>query len=62
MELAGATNFEASLRSLRSGGRIVIIGAGSGRDAKLDLELLAANRAMVRGSTLRARPLEEKAI
>jgi len=61
MELVGATNFEANLRSLSSGGRIVIIGAGSGREAKLDLGLLAAKRATVRGSTLRARSMEEKA-
>jgi NADPH2:quinone reductase len=54
LELVGATNFETNLRSLRSGGRIVIIGAGSGRDAKLDLGLLAAKRATVRSSTLRA--------
>jgi NADPH:quinone reductase len=50
------------LRSLSSGGRIVIIGASTGRDAKLDLGLLAGKRAMVRGSTLRARSLEEKAM
>jgi NADPH2:quinone reductase len=62
LELVGATNFETSLRSLNPGGRIVIIGAGSGREAVLDFGLLGMKRATVRGSTLRSRPLEEKAM
>jgi NADPH2:quinone reductase len=61
LELVGAPNFEANLRSLNSGGRIVIAGAGAGREAKIDLGLLGMKRATVRASTLRSRPLEEKA-
>jgi NADPH:quinone reductase len=61
LELIGATNFETDLRSLNLGGRIVIIGASSGMDAKLDFGLLGMKRATVRGSTLRSRPLEGKA-
>jgi len=62
LELVGATNFEANLRSLKQDGRIVIIGTGSGTEARLDFRLLMSKRATVRASTLRARPLEEKAI
>ena len=64
LELVGASNFESNLRSLNQGGRIVFIGASSssGTEAKLDFMLLAGKRATVRGSTLRSRPLEEKAL
>jgi NADPH:quinone reductase-like Zn-dependent oxidoreductase len=61
LELVGATNFELDLRALNVRGRIVVIGASSGTDAKLDLGLLGQKRATVSASTLRSRPLEEKA-
>ncbi len=52
-----------SLRTLNLGGRIAIIfGAGPGTEAKLDIGLLLMKRAIVRASTLRARPLEDKAL
>jgi NADPH:quinone reductase-like Zn-dependent oxidoreductase len=62
LELVGATNFESNLRALNTGGRIVIIGMGSGREAKLDFGLLGLKRATVHGSMLRSRPQEEKAL
>jgi NADPH:quinone reductase len=62
MELVGATNFDANLRALDIGGRIVVIGTGSGTEANLDLRALSQKRATVRASTLRARAMEEKAI
>ncbi|MBV7248185.1 zinc-binding dehydrogenase [Streptomyces sp. MW-W600-10] len=62
IELIGAPNMEANLRALRVGGRIVVIGAAGGTQAQLDLGLLGGKRAVVRGSTLRARSLAEKAI
>ncbi len=62
LELVGASNFESDLRSLNLGGRIIFIGSSSGFEAKLDFMLLAGKRATVRGSTLRSRPLEEKAL
>ncbi|HET9059806.1 MAG TPA: zinc-binding dehydrogenase, partial [Acidimicrobiales bacterium] len=43
-------------------GRIVVIGTGAGGRLELDLHQLMRNKAVVRGSTLRARPLEEKAL
>jgi NADPH:quinone reductase len=48
--------------ALATGGRVVVIGIGAGAKAELNLGALMGARASVRGSTLRARPLEEKAI
>jgi NADPH:quinone reductase-like Zn-dependent oxidoreductase len=39
-----------------------VIGIGAGATGELNLGLLMAKRARVHGSTLRARPLEEKAL
>jgi putative PIG3 family NAD(P)H quinone oxidoreductase len=61
LELVGAPNFTGNLDSLALRGRIVIIGVGAGADARLDLHKLMQKRGRVSASTLRARPLEEKA-
>jgi NADPH2:quinone reductase len=62
IELVGAASFPARLRSLATCGRIVFIGvAGSGPTSDLDAAQLMARRAVVRGSTLRSRSLDEKA-
>jgi NADPH2:quinone reductase len=63
LELVGAGNLTENLQSLATGGRIVVIGVGgSGAKAELNLGLVMGKRARLSGSTLRARPLEEKAI
>ncbi|HLH64240.1 MAG TPA: NAD(P)H-quinone oxidoreductase [Solirubrobacteraceae bacterium] len=62
LELVGAVNLAANLRSLEVGGRIAVIGIGAGATGELDLGLLMRKRARIHGSTLRARPLELKAI
>jgi NADPH:quinone reductase-like Zn-dependent oxidoreductase len=61
LELVGAPNMPANLKALETGGRIVTIGIGAGAKAEVNLGLLMAKRAILRGSTLRARPLEQKA-
>ena len=62
LELIGATNMAANLRSLATGGRISVIGVGGGGSrAEIDLRAVMARRARIMGSTLRARPLEQKA-
>jgi NADPH:quinone reductase-like Zn-dependent oxidoreductase len=48
------------VNSLAIGGRVVIIGVGAGARAEIDLLQLMNRRALVRGSTLRARSLEDK--
>jgi NADPH:quinone reductase len=62
LELVGAPNLEGNLRSLATLGRIVIIGIGAGQKAEIALAALMGTRGTLRGSTLRARPLEEKAL
>lgn len=61
LELVGAPNLAANVDALATGGRIVVIGVGAGVKAELNLLALMGKRATLRGSTLRARPLEEKA-
>jgi putative PIG3 family NAD(P)H quinone oxidoreductase len=62
LELVGAINLAANLDVLAPGGRIVVIGIGAGASAELDLRAVMFKRATITGSTLRARPLEEKAL
>jgi NADPH:quinone reductase-like Zn-dependent oxidoreductase len=61
LELVGAPNLGANLKALATNGRIVVIGIGAGAKAELNLGALMGKRARIHGSTLRARPLEEKA-
>jgi NADPH:quinone reductase-like Zn-dependent oxidoreductase len=61
LELVGAPNLPADLKALETGGRIVVIGVGAGFKAEVNLLALMGKRATLRASTLRARPLEEKA-
>jgi putative PIG3 family NAD(P)H quinone oxidoreductase len=61
LELVGAPNLPGDVNALETGGRIVVIGIGAGAKTELNLGLLMAKRAVLRGSTLRARPLEQKA-
>ncbi|MDE3070326.1 MAG: NAD(P)H-quinone oxidoreductase [Acidobacteriota bacterium] len=62
LELVGAPNIAGDLQALAAGGRIVVIGVGAGAKAELNLLALMGKRARIHGSTLRARPLEEKAL
>jgi NADPH:quinone reductase-like Zn-dependent oxidoreductase len=61
LELVGAPNFGADLGALATCGRLSIIGIGAGAVAEINLGALMGKRARIHGSTLRARPLEEKA-
>ena len=61
LELVGAPNLAANLEALATGGRIAVIGVGAGSKAEIDLFALMGKRGRIHGSTLRARPLEEKA-
>ena len=62
LELVGAPNLSANLGALATGGRIVVIGIGAGAKGELNLAALMGVRGTVRGSMLRARALEEKAV
>jgi NADPH2:quinone reductase len=61
VELIGAPNMASDLAALASGGRIAVIGVGGGATAEVNLLALMAARGRIHGSTLRARPLEQKA-
>jgi NADPH:quinone reductase-like Zn-dependent oxidoreductase len=61
LELVGASSLPAVLGALSTGGRVAVIGVGGGARAEIDLLTLMHRRACVSGSTLRARPLLDKA-
>jgi NADPH:quinone reductase-like Zn-dependent oxidoreductase len=61
LELVGAPNLATNLQALAMGGRIVVIGVGGGARTEIDLLQIMGKRAVLRGSTLRARSLAEKA-
>jgi NADPH2:quinone reductase len=62
LELVGAPNMPENMTALATDGRIVVIGVAAGVKAELNLLALMGRRARIHGSTLRARPTEEKAI
>jgi putative PIG3 family NAD(P)H quinone oxidoreductase len=62
LELVGAPNMPDNLQALDTGGRIAVIGVSAGATSELNLLALMGKRARIHGSTLRARPLEDKAL
>jgi NADPH:quinone reductase len=62
LELVGAMNLDENLDALAIGGRIAIIGVGAGATAEINLHKLMGKRGRIHGSTLRVRPIEEKAM
>jgi NADPH:quinone reductase len=63
LELVGGAGFAENLQSLATGGRIAVIGVGgSGPRAEINLLALMQKRGRIHASTLRTRPLEEKAL
>jgi NADPH:quinone reductase len=61
LELIGGPNLAADVAALAVWGRITVIGIGGGAKAELNLQALMAARGAIHSSTLRTRPLEEKA-
>lgn len=61
LELVGAAHLSVAQRRVMPRGRIVVIGVGGGGRVELDLLTLMSSRATITGSTLRARPRDEKA-
>jgi putative PIG3 family NAD(P)H quinone oxidoreductase len=60
LELVGGGYVEEDLRCLQILGRVAVVGLTAGARTPLDLSMLLHRRARVFGTTLRARPLEEK--
>ena len=61
LELVGAPDLQDNLGAMRRLGRVVVIGVGAGFKAEVNLLAVMGQRLRIGGSTLRARPLEEKA-
>jgi NADPH:quinone reductase len=62
LDLIGAGALAGNLRALAPRGRLVLVGLLGGREAPLDLGLMLSKRLTVVGTTLRARPIEEKIV
>ena len=60
LDVIGADYLEKNFRALALKGRMVIVGLMGGGAAQVNLGVLLQKRMQVRGTTLRARPLEEK--
>lgn len=60
LDVVGAKYLARNVKSLATGGRLVVIGLQGGATAELDLAALMGKRASVAGTTLRARPVAEK--
>jgi len=61
LDPVGGPYLERNLAALATGGRLVVIATMGGARAELDLAAVLRRRLSVIGTTLRARPLEEKA-
>jgi NADPH:quinone reductase-like Zn-dependent oxidoreductase len=60
LDLVGGAYVPESLAALREKGRLVLVGLLAGARADLDLGLVLRRRLTIRGTVMRARPLEEK--
>ena len=60
LDLAGGPYAAASLEAMAPGGRLILIGLVAGNRAELDLGRILRGRLTVRGTVMRARPLEER--
>ncbi|WP_017573234.1 NAD(P)H-quinone oxidoreductase [Nocardiopsis halotolerans] len=61
LDIMGGAYLDPNLRSLATNGRLVIIALMGGRRAEADLGRMLAKRLSVHATTLRSRPLDEKA-
>ena len=60
IDLLGAAVLAGNLAALATKGRLVLVGLLGGTSGSLDLNLMLRKRLTIVGTTLRARPLEEK--
>jgi NADPH2:quinone reductase len=60
LDLVGGRYLDGNLRVLAQRGRMIVVGLTSGSRAELDMGVILRKRLTMIGTTLRARPLEEK--
>jgi putative PIG3 family NAD(P)H quinone oxidoreductase len=60
LDLVGAPYLDGNLDVLALGGRWIVVGVPGGSQGAIDLRKLMGKRGLLRGTVLRARPLEEK--
>lgn len=60
LDTVGGAYLSGNLRSVATGGRIVVIGLLGGSKTEINLGQVLTKRIQIKGSTLRSRPLEEK--
>ncbi len=60
LDIMGGKYLAGNVKVLKTGGRLVVIGLQGGTKGELNLGALLAKRASVHGTTLRARPVDEK--
>ena len=61
LDIIGAPYLQRNVTALATGGRLMVIGLQGGARAELDLNALLRKRARVHATTLRGRPVPEKA-
>ncbi len=60
IDLLGGSVLTENLKSLAMKGRLVLVGLLAGATGSLDLNMMLRKRLSIIGTTLRARPIEEK--
>jgi NADPH2:quinone reductase len=60
LDLVGGSYVQAGIEGLAPQGRLILIGTVAGVQTQLDLRRVLTRRLTIRGTVLRARPLEEK--
>ena len=60
LELVGAPHFPGNVEALAVRGRLIVVGVGAGQEVQLSLLRMMQKRATLKGTVLRARPIEEK--
>lgn len=60
LDLVGGSYLGGNLKVMGQEARQIVVGVPSGPTAEIDLRLLMGKRALIKGTVLRARPLEEK--
>jgi NADPH:quinone reductase-like Zn-dependent oxidoreductase len=61
LDIMGASYLDRNVEALALGGRLVVIGLQGGRRAELNLGTLLAKRGTIFATTLRSRPVDQKA-